>query len=342
MDASSGTDNSSSDQEPVPKVWRCIHCQATGPGMKPGFVPKFCFECGAAQIKCINPKCNKLLFSDKAEFCHECHTPQQPQRTNGSGGTKDSDPDKGNPGVGGKKDDKPDERLSGDNTKPTKSPDSPPATAVQQSPGGDTGPVHQQQPGKGDNEVKLDEDETLQKLKTDQSETETTQTKPQRRSLTLDSEESSEEEEYHTPSPGKDKEEAKSKGATGDRLSNNSMKDVSQIDKPLTRLSLRERRKHERDESIGDSELNPTKKKALGDEKPPLSPSARDSATLDSDEEKDGEKQKDQTVKGDRQQERIKSEVNKHPLQEDSTSETMEVPRIIQFMLGYSFDKILY
>ena len=337
MDESSGTDSSSSDQEPVPEVWRCTHCQATGPGMKPGYVPKFCFECGAAQIKCINPKCNKLLFSDKAEFCHECHTPQQPQRTNGSGGTKESGPDKGNAGVGGKKDDKPDERLPSDNTKPTKSPDShgsssvatpAAAAAVQQS---DTGPVHQQQAGKEDNKkLKLDEDETLQKLKTDQSKTETTQTKPQRKSLTLDSEESSEEEEYHTPSPGKDKEEVKSKGATGDRLSNNSMKNVSQIDKPLTRLSLRERRKHERDESVGDSDdLNPTKKAALGDKKPPLSPSASDSATLDSDEEKDGDKQKDLTVKGDRQQEKIRSEVDKHPLQEDSASGTVEVPRII-------------
>jgi hypothetical protein len=346
MEESSEAKSFSSDQESVPKVWQCTHCQATAPGMKPGYVPKFCFECGAAQIKCINPKCNELLFSDKAEFCHECHTPQrvpqQPQRTSGRGGTKEPDPGKGNANIGdnhNSKDDKPDERLSSDNTKPTAPPDShgnssvttpAAAAAVQQSPAGDSAsdPGPQQQAGKGgDKNWELDEDKTPPKLKADQNETVTIQTKSQHKSLTLDSEESSEEEEYHTPSPGKDEEEVKSKGATGDRQSNNSTKDVSQIDKPLTRLSLRERCKHERDESVDDSDdSNPTKKAALGEKKPPLSPSASDSATLDSEEEKDNGKRKDLAVKGDQQQEKNKSEVTKHPLQEDTA---MEVPRTL-------------
>ena len=76
MDECSGAEDSSPKQEPIPKVWQCIHCQASVPGMKPGYVPKFCIECGAPQIKCTNPKCNELLFSDKTKICHVCHVPQ--------------------------------------------------------------------------------------------------------------------------------------------------------------------------------------------------------------------------------------------------------------------------
>lgn len=245
-------------------------------------MPKFCFECGEAQIKCINLKCNELLFSDKAEFCHECHVPQQPQGTNGDG-IKESSQEKGNANKSvndNSKGDEPGERLSSDNITPTAPPDSHESSS-------DKTPA-----------------------------------------LTSDS------EKYHMPSPDKDKdkEDEGSKGATGGDQSNDSMKDVSQIDQPLTRLCLREHRKHERDESVGDSDdSNPTKKKALGDKKPPLSPIAQDSATLGSDEEKDGGKQKDLSVKGGQQREKIKSEVAKHPLQEDSATEKMEVPRTIRY-----------
>ena len=85
-------------------------------------------------------------------------------------------------------------------------------------------------------------------------------------------------------------------------------------------------RRHERDEAGDLDDSNPTKKKALGDEKPPLSPSAQDSATQDSDEEKDSGKQKDLEAKNDQEREKNNSEAIKHPLQESSPTETMEVP----------------
>ena len=302
MDESSGAGDSSPDQESIPKVWQCIHCQATVPGIKPGYVPKFCIECGEAQIKCVNPKCNELLFSDKTKICHVCHTPQQkePQgagvkQTEAVASVPVPDSDSNSEATGGTGNGGGNHITTGDNPMEIVTDDRTTASAADNS--------APQPPPAAQNTLAAakDQQENQKKKKDGKTPTQTESPDPQNEqsdvadthleisTMTSDSDEPSDHEAYHT---GDDSDH----GTSVDKLNNSSP--VSQIDQPLTRLSLKENRKHGLESGPDSDESNPKKKKAaFGDDKPPLSPTARDSAEKDSSQGENHEKETKKEIK---------------------------------------------
>ena len=327
MDESSGGGDS---QESTPKVWECNHCQATAPGMMPGYVPKFCFECGAKQATCINLKCNELLFSDKAEICHVCHTPQQPKlkpqgaevkQVEAAAGVSDSDsrsntePTDGTGNGGGNHittGDKPKETVTDDSTigsADNSAPHVQPPAAAQQN---TSAAAMDQEENK--KEVK-DEKTTSQREPPDpqHEQSDAADTHLEISTMISDSDESSDHEAYHST-------DDKDHGTSVDKLNNSSP--VSQIDQPLTRLSLKESRKHGLESGPDSEESNPKKKRAaFGDDKPPLSPTARDSAEKD---RSPGENREKRTEKETKEIEKPKGgdqEENKSGQQGNTTSQ---------------------
>ena len=69
--------NSGGAQGSTPRMWQCIHCNEDIPPTRDGKQPKYCMFCGGAQLRCVNPECREPLFSDKAEMCHKCNSPQK-------------------------------------------------------------------------------------------------------------------------------------------------------------------------------------------------------------------------------------------------------------------------
>ena len=64
------------DQESALTTWQCIHYGTQVPRMTVGYIMKYCFMCGKAQIMCVNPDC-KEPFEKEMEECSKCHTPQR-------------------------------------------------------------------------------------------------------------------------------------------------------------------------------------------------------------------------------------------------------------------------
>ncbi len=289
MDESSRAGESNPNQESIPKVWKCIHCQATVPGMMPGYVPKFCIECGVQQITCINPKCNELLFSDKAERCHACHTPQQPKLKKPQGaGVKQveaaagvSDSDTISEPTGGTGNGADNHITTGNKQKETVTDESKVASADNSAPQIQPPAAAQQ----NTSAAAMNQQENEKEVKDEKTTTPHESPDPQHEqsdaadahleisTMISDLDESSDHDEYHSA-------DDKDDGTSVDKLNDSSP--VSQIDQPLTRLSLRESRKHGLESGPDSEESNPKKKKtAFGDDKPPLSPTARDSAEKD-------------------------------------------------------------
>lgn len=201
----------------------------------PSRVPKFCIECGAPQIKCTNPKCNEVLFSDKTKNCHVCHAPQgagiEAAHGPDSGSTSESTTD-GADSRGGNHitaGDKPTKSVTDEDTAPT-----PPAAANDQ-------PENQK-------EVK-DIKTTTQTESPDPLNAQSDIASMHAESSTMISD-SDESETFHSDNDGE-------YGTSVDKLNNSSP--VSQIDQPLTRLSLRESRKHGLETGSDSEELNPKK-----------------------------------------------------------------------------------